>query len=90
MNDATTAVTGIDTAAHALAGEKFWPHGWWRLMNAKIGVIPVPLFVLTGLLIAAMCVTKGKLSNEIAVMVATLAFFGFACGEIGKRLGLKG
>lgn len=90
MNEATTAVTGVDTAATTLAGEKFWPHGWWRLMNAKIGVIPVPLFVLTGLLIAAMCVTKGKLSNEIAVMVATLAFFGFACGEIGKRLPIVG
>src|ERR1035437_3234181 len=90
MSDATTAVTSVDTTATALDGEKFWPHGWWRLMNAKIGVIPVPLFVLTGILIAAMCVTKGKLSNEIAVMVATLAFFGFACGEIGKRLPIVG
>ena len=88
MSETTVAVAGADAAT--LGGEKFWPHGWWRLMNAKIGVIPVPLFVLTGALIAAMCVTKGKLSNEIAVMVATLAFFGFACGEIGKRLPIVG
>ena len=88
MSETTVAVAGVDAAT--LGGEKFWPHGWWRLMNAKIGVIPVPLFVLTGALIAAMCVTKGKLSNEIAVMVATLAFFGFACGEIGKRLPIVG
>jgi len=88
MSETTVAVAGTDAAT--LGGEKFWPHGWWRLMNAKIGVIPVPLFVLTGALIAAMCVTKGKLSNEIAVMVATLAFFGFACGEIGKRLPIVG
>jgi len=42
--------------------------------------------VLAGVLIAAMCGTKGGLTNELTVMVVTLAFFGFACGEIGKRI----
>ncbi|SLM63011.1 MULTISPECIES: 2-hydroxycarboxylate transporter family protein [Dickeya] len=59
---------------------------WWHVLdNYKIGVIPVPLFILAGLLIALDCL-EGKLPSDIVVMVATLAFFGFACGEFGKRL----
>ncbi|MGM3191298.1 2-hydroxycarboxylate transporter family protein [Dickeya dadantii subsp. dieffenbachiae] len=63
---------------------------WWHILdNYKIGVIPLPLFVLAGVLITLECL-EGKLPSDIVVMVATLAFFGFACGEFGKRLPLIG
>ena len=53
---------------------------WWHIMDTwKIGIIPLPLFVLAGALIAIDCL-GGKLPRDIVVMVATLAFFGFACG----------
>lgn len=55
----------------------------------KIGIIPLPLFVLAGALIAIDCL-GGKLPSDIVVMVATTAFFGFACGEFGKRLPIVG
>lgn len=55
----------------------------------KIGIIPLPLFLLSGALIAIDCL-GGKLPSDIVVMVATLAFFGFACGEFGKRLPVVG
>lgn len=59
---------------------------WWHVMdNRKVGIIPLPLFLLAGGLIALDCL-GGKLPSDIVVMVATLAFFGFACGEFGKRL----
>lgn len=59
---------------------------WWHILDTwKIGVIPLPLFVMAGVLIAIDCL-DGKLPSDIVVMVATLAFFGFACGEFGKRL----
>lgn len=59
---------------------------WWHILDTwKIGIIPLPLFVLAGVLIAIDCL-DGKLPSDIVVMVATLAFFGFACGEFGKRL----
>ncbi|MEH4264284.1 2-hydroxycarboxylate transporter family protein [Klebsiella aerogenes] len=59
---------------------------WWRILDTwKIGIVPLPLFVLAGALIAVDCL-NGKLPADIVVMVATLAFFGFACGEFGKRL----
>jgi len=63
---------------------------WWQILDTwKIGVIPLPLFVLCGGLIAIECL-NGQLSSDIVVMIATLAFFGFACGEFGKRLPVIG
>jgi len=63
---------------------------WWHILdNYKIGIIPLPLFLLAGVLILLDCL-NGKLPSDIVVMVATLAFFGFACGELGKRLPLVG
>lgn len=63
---------------------------WWHIMDSwKIGIIPLPLFILSGVLIAIDCL-GGKLPSDIVVMVATLAFFGFACGEFGKRLPVVG
>ncbi|MGP2701177.1 2-hydroxycarboxylate transporter family protein, partial [Serratia marcescens] len=63
---------------------------WWRILdNYKVGIIPLPFFILAGVLILLDCL-EGKLPSDIVVMVATLAFFGFACGEFGKRLPLIG
>lgn len=63
---------------------------WWHILNNwKVGIIPLPLFLLAGGLIALDCL-GGKLPSDIVVMVATLAFFGFACGEFGKRLPVLG
>ncbi|WP_154063419.1 2-hydroxycarboxylate transporter family protein [Klebsiella grimontii] len=63
---------------------------WWHILdNWKVGIIPLPLFLLAGGMIALDCL-GGKLPSDIVVMVATLAFFGFACGEFGKRLPILG
>ena len=63
---------------------------WWYILDTwKIGIIPLPLFILCGVLLAIDCL-QGQLSSDIVVMVATLAFFGFACGEFGKRLPIVG
>ncbi|WJI33682.1 2-hydroxycarboxylate transporter family protein [Klebsiella sp. ZYC-1] len=63
---------------------------WWHILdNWKVGIIPLPHFLLAGGLIALDCL-GGKLPSDIVVMVATLAFFGFACGEFGKRLPILG
>lgn len=63
---------------------------WWHIMdNWKVGIVPLPLFLLAGGLIALDCL-GGKLPSDIVVMVATTAFFGFACGEFGKRLPVLG
>ncbi|GAA0713778.1 2-hydroxycarboxylate transporter family protein [Dokdonella soli] len=65
--------------------EPIWPNGWWKLMEARIGVIPLPVYVLLLGLIAGFVLTGG-LPTEINVAIAVLAVGGFTCGEFGKRL----
>ena len=80
--------TEIPTVIHS--DKKSFKEKWWQILDTwKIGVIPLPLFVLSGVLIAIECL-NGRLSSDIVVMIATLAFFGFACGEFGKRLPVIG
>jgi CCS family citrate carrier protein len=67
----------------------FWPQGWWRLMEFRIGVIPLPVYVITfGVL--AYFQLRGQLPTEINVAIAVLAIGGFTCAELGKRLPLIG
>lgn len=63
----------------------FWPEGWWKLMEFRIGIIPLPIYVLAGALIAGLVAT-GKLPNEISLAIVMFAFFGFTLAEIGKRI----
>ncbi|EIC84358.1 2-hydroxycarboxylate transporter family protein [Serratia sp. M24T3] len=77
-------------AARQIAAKTAMRDKWWRVLdNYKVGIIPLPFFILAGVLILLDCL-GGKLPSDIVVMVATLAFFGFACGEFGKRLPLLG
>src|SRR5262245_14099742 len=74
----------VDVARPSAPG-RFWPEGWWKLMEYRIGIIPLPVFVLIGLLIVGFVYT-GKISSEISVAIVVFSFFGFTCAEIGKRL----
>lgn len=64
---------------------RFWPEGWWKLMEYRIGIIPLPVYVILLVLITGFAVT-GKVPGEISMAIAVLAFFGFTCAEIGKRI----
>src|ERR1700733_303406 len=65
--------------------QAFWPQGWWRLMEIRIGIIPLPIYVIAGALIAIL-VYIDKLPNEISLVIVMFAFFGFTLAEIGKRI----
>lgn len=83
----TTATLAAPTERPAAARRRFWPEGWWRLMDLRIGIIPLPIYLVAGALIAGLLAT-GKLPNEISVAIVVFAFFGFTLAEIGKRLPL--
>lgn len=73
VNESTQASTG------------FWPQGWWRVMEMRIGVIPLPVYVaLLGVI--TYFVASGKIPTEINMMIALLAVAGFTCAELGHRL----
>ncbi len=69
--------------AHAPA-ESWWPKGWWRVMDTRIGIIPVPVFVILLGLLAVLTYT-GDIKGEVPTMIAVLVVGGFTCAEIGKR-----
>jgi len=62
-----------------------WPEGWWRLMEWRIGVVPLPVYLIASGVIAYF-VLQGKLPTEINVAIAVLTIGGFTCAELGKRL----
>ena len=70
--------------AHA-AAEPWWPKGWWRVMDTRIGIIPVPVFVILLGLLAVLTYT-GDIKGEVPTMIAVLVVGGFTCAEIGKRM----
>jgi malate:Na+ symporter len=64
---------------------RFWPVGWWKIVDARIGVIPIPIYVILIVLICGFVAT-GKIPSDILMGIALLAMGGFTCAEIGKRL----
>lgn len=57
---------------------------WQRLMETRVGIIPLPVYVLLVALIAAFSF-RGKISGEVTMMIAVLVVGGFTCAEIGRR-----
>ena len=65
------------------------PTGWWRIMDTRIGIVPVPVFIAIVLLIGAY-IARGTVPADLTTNILILAAGGFACAEIGKHLpGLK-
>lgn len=64
---------------------RFWPAGWWRLVEIRVGVVPLPVYVL---LLALICgfVASGRLAGDISTVIALLVVGGFSCAEFGRRL----
>ncbi|MBW8812845.1 MAG: 2-hydroxycarboxylate transporter family protein [Caulobacterales bacterium] len=77
----TTEPEGVDEAA----APPPWLRRWWDLMDLRIGIVPVPVAVLIGL-VAAVYVGLGKAPSDILMNIAVLATGGFLCAEVGKRL----
>ena len=58
---------------------------WWRLMDLRIGIVPVPVAVVI-LAMAAVYVRLGEAPSDILMNIAVLATGGFLCAEAGKHL----
>jgi malate:Na+ symporter len=81
------AKTGSPAATPALQdkSEGFWPKGWWSIVDYKIGIIPLPVFVILFAVIAGFAVT-GKVPSDILMAIVLLSMGGFTCAELGKRI----
>jgi malate:Na+ symporter len=65
--------------------EGFWPRRWWGIVDTKIGIVPLPVFVILIAVIAGFALT-GKVPSDILMAIVLLSMGGFACAELGKRI----
>ena len=79
--------TSSQTSSAVQTGDvrPFWPEGWWRLTDFRIGIIPVPIYVLLLGLVAAL-VAAGEIKSDAPTMIVVLVLGGFTCAELGKRI----
>jgi malate:Na+ symporter len=54
-------------------------------MDTRIGIIPVPVYIVLFALLAGFTYT-GDIKGDMPTMIAVLAIGGFTCAEIGKRI----
>lgn len=58
---------------------------WWRIVDTRIGVVPVPVFVAVLALLGGYLLT-GEVPADLTTNILILAVGGFACAELGKHL----
>ncbi|HEY3793634.1 MAG TPA: 2-hydroxycarboxylate transporter family protein, partial [Bradyrhizobium sp.] len=86
--DSTAPVLRGKTSQDKTSQDKakaFWPERWWSVVDYKIGIIPLPVFLLLFLVIAGFALT-GKVPSDILMAIVLLSMGGFTCAELGKRI----
>jgi malate:Na+ symporter len=79
--------TDIDQAKPTLRNTWASFAGSRSLMNYRIGIIPLPVYLVLLALVGGFALT-GNMNGEINMMMAALVLGGFTCAEIGKRIPL--
>jgi malate:Na+ symporter len=80
---ASAAYAGRETPGRER--QAFWPYRWWRIVDFKIGIVPLPIYVALLALIAGF-VLADKVPSDILMGMVLLSMGGFTCAELGKRL----
>lgn len=59
--------------------------GAWRTLDYRIGIIPLPVYIVMFALVLRFSFT-GQINTELNMMIAALALGGFTCAEIGMHI----
>ena len=65
---------------------RFWPYGWWRIMDAKIGIIPLPVYVVLIARDRGLDAHRQGAVRHPDGASSLLSVGGFTCAEIGNRI----
>jgi malate:Na+ symporter len=55
---------------------RWWPQGWWKIVDLRIGIVPLPVYVILIGLLTGFAFT-GDIKGEISIMIAVLVVGGF-------------
>ncbi|VVD69006.1 2-hydroxycarboxylate transporter family protein [Pandoraea fibrosis] len=85
---ATTAQGGHGASGTSTARPATHPlrDAWWRIMDMRVGIVPLPVHLVLIAAIVTTVLTTGKLSAELSPIIALLAVCSFTCMEIGQRI----
>jgi malate:Na+ symporter len=83
MQETQTISPAAPTAQ--IAAASFWPKGWWSIVDFKIGIIPLPVFLILLAVIGGFAAT-GTVPSDILMAIVLLSMGGFTCAELGKRI----
>ncbi|MBE7200541.1 MAG: malate permease, partial [Parafilimonas terrae] len=67
----TPIPSGAETHIAERPAARFWPERWWRLVDFKIGIIPLPIYVILAALIVIL-VQEGEIKPDAPTMIAVL------------------
>lgn len=81
-----TAARGSQGTPPTDAGRHPLRDAWWRLMDMRVGIVPLPVHLVLIATIVTTVMTTGKLSAELSPIIALLAVCSFTCMEIGQRI----
>jgi malate:Na+ symporter len=62
-----------------------WARAWQRLMDRRIGVVPVPVAVVLAAVLWYF-VSRGAVATDLPMMIGLTALLSFICAEIGHRI----
>ena len=62
-----------------------WRDRWWVIFDVRIGVVPLPVYIVLLLVLAAMA-AGGKLDADLPTGIALVAVGGFTCAELARRI----
>ncbi|HEV2594380.1 MAG TPA: 2-hydroxycarboxylate transporter family protein [Sphingomicrobium sp.] len=77
--------TGIAEHEAELAVGKAKMAWWWRIMDANVGVVPLPLLIIGYALIGTF-VALHKVPSDLSTAILVLILGGFTCAQIGKYI----
>ena len=91
MRDGLSATTargsaGVDANTPTSRAHHLLRDAWWRLMDMRVGIVPLPVHLVLIAAIIITVLTTGKLSAELSPIIALLAVCSFTCMEIGQRI----
>src|SRR5208282_3025216 len=64
----------MDSVVVERASARFWPQGWWRLVEFRIGIVPLPVYVLLAALVTFFILRDGKIASDLPTMIAGSIF----------------
>src|SRR5580698_6697156 len=92
MQDTQTIAPPAQVAAAAPtpqgAAESFWPKGWWSIVDFKIGIIPLPVFLILLAVIGGFAAT-GTVPSDILLAILFLSMGDFPCSALRRRIPLS-